>query len=328
MDYVNFSNDPNTSWPPTPFPLPEFDTFQSNSFPQLMDEDWTFNDAEVTNLLATPLNLEATCGEACSFLDLGNVHEEIDITTSSLVTTCHWSPDSPPFHIPNKGHSHQPSPDNANTSPNSSRRASQASSSGTDNSPSPAKDQTLQESTRCPENQTSPKKTEMAVISAAKSILRTDYVEYLEAELPRWAKGGLWDHESGNDNQLVTADPDYYDLQIAYSDVCQLHTWMEDDVIRSRMALIRLHLEYLRACESWQKRRVKGRIGRGDATCIIDHILQKAHPDWRTLSKAQCSTLRARFHERKRYGKRWAVLADELGKSILFLCSQKVAAIV
>ena len=168
----------------------------------------------------------------------------------------------------------------------------------------------------------------MSVISAARSVLRTDYLEYLEAEVPRWAQGGLWDHEPDSDSQLFTADPDYLDLQIAYSDVCQLHTWMEDDVIRSRMALIRLHLEYLRTCESWQTRRGKGRIGRGDATCIIDHILQKTHPDWPTLSKTQCSTLRARFHERKRYGKRWAVLADELGKSILFLCSPKVAAIV
>lgn len=322
MDYAG------TSWPPTPFPPPEFETFQSHCFPWLMDDDWTFNDAEVSNFLGTPANIKTTGGDAGTFFDLGNIPEQIDFSTSSLFTACQWSLDSTPFHTPSGEHSLQPSSDDVHMSLESSRRGSQASSPGSGNSPSPTKDQTLSESSRFPENQTSLKKSEMAVILAAKSILRADYLEYLEAELPRWAKGGLWDHGSGNNNRLVTADSDYYDLQIAYSDVCQLHTWIEDDVIRSRMALIRLHLEYLRACEGWQKRRVKGRIGRGDATCIIDHILQKAHHDWPTLSKAQCSTLRTRFHERKRYGKRWAVLADELGKSILFLCAPKVAAIV
>ena len=261
-------------------------------------------------------------------MDMGNLGEEADVETSTTSTTCQWPRETRILQVQNEGHSHQALSHNEKTCLNNNRRVSQAPPAGTGNSSLLANQLTLPGLIRSSENQNPPKKTEISVISAARSILRTDYLEYLEAELPRWAKGGLWDHEPGSDSQLVPADPDYYDLQIAYSDVCQLHTWMEDDVIRSRMALIRLHLEYLRTCKSWQARRGKGRIGRGDASCIIDHILQKTHHDWPTLSKAQCSTLRARFHERKRYGKRWAVLADELGKSILFLCSPKVAAIV
>lgn len=269
-------------------------------------------------------------GDASVPLDLEDLDDGLDMTTSTLTTTYQRSRDTPNLQVQHEGHSYQCSSHNEKTGPNKDRLASQALPAVTGNLSLPANQQTFSDISRSSENQTAPKKTEVSVISAARSILRTDYPEYLEAELPRWAKGGLWDHEPGSsDGQLLIADPEYYDLQIAYSDVCQLHTWIEDDVIRSRMALIRLHLEYLRTCESWRTRRGKGhRIGRGDSTCIIDHILRKTHHDWPTLSKAQCSRLRARFHERKRYGKRWAVLADGLGKSILFLCSPKVAAMV
>lgn len=294
-----------------------------------MGENWVCNGPSSSYLLAST-DLEAMSGDAPMPLDLGNPDEGVDMTTSTLATTCQPSRDTPNLQVQYEGHSYQCSSHTGKTGPNNDRLASQAPSAVTGSSSLPANQQKLSDIFRSSENQTAPKKTEVSVISAARSILRTDYLEYLEAELPRWAKGGLWDHEPGSsDGQLLIADPDYYDLQIAYSDVCQLHTWIEDDVIRSRMALIRLHLEYLRTCESWRTRRGKGRrIGRGDSTCIIDHILRKIHHDWPTLSKAQCSRLRARFHERKRYGKRWAVLADGLGKSVLFLCSPKVAAMV
>ena len=292
-----------------------------------MDEDWTCND-DVSGHPSAQTDLEGARGDASISVDLGKLDEELDITTSIIATSCQ-SPLGPPIlQTQSVEHSCKTLPRNKKTSPNNNRRATQAPSPGASNSYLPANRQTFPDSVGSSEKQISPKKSEMSVISAARSVLRIDYLEYLEAELPRWAKGGLWDHGPGSDSQPVVADPDYHNLQIAYSDVCQLHIWMGDDMIRSRMALIRLHLEYQRTCESWQARRGKGRIGRGDATSIIDHILQKAHHDWPKLSKTQCSTLRARFHERKRYGKRWAVLADGLGKSILFLCSPKVAAIV
>lgn len=265
--------------------------------------------------------------------NFGNLDEDVDMTTSTLAKTCQWPPESLTSQIQNERHSHQASINNKKTSPKPNRRASRASSAGTGDSSLPAKQPTFPDSMRPSENQTSAKKTEMSVTSAARSILRTDYLKYLEAELPRWAQGALRDqHEPGgrDTSQPSTADcHHYHDLQIAYADVCRLHTRMEDDAIRSRMALIRLHREYLRTCESWQTRQGRGRrIGRGDATCIIDHILRRTHGDWAALSKAQCGTLRARFHERKRYGKRWAVLADGLGTGVLLLCSPKVAAIV
>lgn len=329
MDCVNFPDDLNINinWPPTPLPLPESRPLHSNKLPQLMDENWACNGTGSSHLLAST-DLEAMTGNASTSLDLGNFDEEVDMTNSTRATSCQWPLETPVLQIQNKGRSYQASSHTEKTGPDNNRRVSQTHSAGARDPSLRAKQQTSPDWVSSPEDQTSPKKTELSVISAARSILRTDYLDYLEAELPRWATGGLWDHEPDSDSQRSTADPEYYDLQIAYSDVCQLHTWMEDDVIRSRMALIRLHLEYLRTCESWQTRQGKGRIGRGDASCIIDHILQKTHHDWPTLSKKQCSTLRARFHERKRYGKRWAVLADELGKSVLFLCSPKVAAIV
>ena len=326
MDDAIFPDDLNTHWPPTPLPLPESQPLYSKNFPQLVDENWTCNATGFSHLSAS-MDLEAMSGDASTSFDVGNLDEEVDMTNSTLATTCQWPLQTPILQLQNKGRSHQASSHNEKTRPNNKRRVSQTLSAGTSDSSLPANQQSSPNCIRSPEAPTSPKKTESSVVSAARSFLRTDYLDYLEAELPRWAKGGLWDHEPGRDSQS-SADPDYHDLQIAYSDVCQLHNWMEDDVIRSRMALIRLHLEYLRTCESWQTRQGKGRIGRGDATCIIDHILRKTHHDWPTLSKKQCGTLRARFHERKRYGKRWAVLADELGKSILFLCSPKVAAIV
>ena len=327
IDYVNFVDDLNTNWPQTPLPLPEAQPLDSNNFSQEMDENWTCKNADSGRLFAQT-DLEDSRVDVSISADLGNLGEEVDMTTSTPATSCQ-SPLGPPILPTQSGeHSYQTLPQDEMRSRNKKRRAIQTPPAGASNSSLPANQQIFPDLVGSLENQISPKKTEMSVRSAARSVLRTDYQEYLEAELPRWAKGGLWDHEPRSDSQPVTADPDYYELQVAYSDVCQLHTWMGDDMIRSRMALIRLHLEYQRTCESWQARRGKGRIGRGDATCIIDHILQKTHHDWPNLSKTQCSTLRARFHERKRYGKRWAVLADGLGKSILFLCSPKVAAIV
>ncbi|KAG9234587.1 hypothetical protein BJ875DRAFT_441143 [Amylocarpus encephaloides] len=293
IDYVNFPPDLNINRPLTP--LSEFQPLHSNRFPRETGDNLTCNGTSSSHLLASK-DLEALSSS------VGN-HEEVDMTISTLTTTCQWPLETPILQVQNQGHTYQISPRNESTNPKESRIAIQAPSASISNTPLP-------------------------VITAARSILRTDYLEYLEAELPRWAQGGLWDHEQVNNSQLMSADPEYYKLQIAYSEVCQLNRWMEDDVIRSRMALIRLHLEYVRICEIWRKCQGKGRIGRGDTTCIIDHILEKAHHDWPKLSKTQCSTLRARFHERKRYGKRWAVLSDELGKSVLFLCSQKVAAMV
>jgi hypothetical protein len=170
-------------------------------------------------------------------------------------------------------------------------------------------------------------KARRTVVVASKTILREDYRQYLEAELPRWMTDGLG--KQPEPLRPTVASSGYRDLELAYSNVCQLDMRMGDDVIRSRMALIRLHLEYLRACESGKSHRDTGRqstgIGRGDASVVIDHILQGIHQAWSTLDDAGRSALRAKFHDRKRYGKRWSVLADALGPSILLLCSTRLA---
>ncbi|EAW17485.1 uncharacterized protein NFIA_074010 [Aspergillus fischeri NRRL 181] len=98
------------------------------------------------------------------------------------------------------------------------------------------------------------------------------------------------------------------------------------------MALIRLHLEYTKTHQSWKndsrQATVASTIGRGDATRIIDTILESIHEGWRNLSNKRQSDLRAKFHERKKYGKRWLLLADRLGPGILLLCSTKMANLV
>jgi hypothetical protein len=62
-----------------------------------------------------------------------------------------------------------------------------------------------------------------------------------------------------------------------------------------------------------------------DATCIIDNMQQKLYQKWALLDDAKRSAMRAKFHDRKRYGKRWVILADGLGKAILLPCPPLVA---
>ncbi|KAK7997502.1 allantoinase [Apiospora arundinis] len=175
-----------------------------------------------------------------------------------------------------------------------------------------------------------------AVIRDSRDILRVDYLEYLESMLPSCLFAG------GGEGAAAICPPpevrpsgvsDFQGLRLAYSAVCQLDTRMEADAIYSRIALMRLQLEYLRVHDRSQRREACGKrkrstTGRGDATCIIDEIMRQLHPNWDSLSEARRRALRAKFHERKRYGKRWIILASGLSKGILLLCSPKVVAMV
>ncbi|QLI71520.1 Aurovertin biosynthesis cluster transcription factor aurF [Metarhizium brunneum] len=53
-------------------------------------------------------------------------------------------------------------------------------------------------------------------------------------------------------------------------------------------------------------------------------------PFTKSLDESQRKTLRARFHNSKRYGKRWmhVLLTEKLGRGILLLCSPKLAKMV
>lgn len=160
----------------------------------------------------------------------------------------------------------------------------------------------------------------------AQNILRDDCLQFLEAELPRWSKEPLW-----NDARVLeSADGTsaYRELELAYSSVCQLDIRMNDDAIRHRMALIRLHLEYINACEQHDLNLHARTIGRGGASVIIDAILKNIHKDWEIFNDRRKSDLRVKFHNRKRYGKRWLLLTNALGLGVLLVCSSKIANMV
>lgn len=179
-----------------------------------------------------------------------------------------------------------------------------------------------------------PNSSDTLIVSLSRKLLNDDYLALLESELPRWTREGLW-HEktcpsiSSLSTKIALR---YKDLERAYSSVCQLDVQMGDDAIKHRMALIRLHMEYTKIFESWKndsnQTSTASTIGRGNATLIIDAILESIHEDWKTLDHRRRSDLRAKFHNRKKYGKRWSVLVDVLGFGILLLCSVKVANIV
>ncbi|KAM3427567.1 hypothetical protein MY4824_009357 [Beauveria thailandica] len=170
-------------------------------------------------------------------------------------------------------------------------------------------------------------KSSIYLIKAAQSIVRSDYLEFLESELPRWVKRGLWEY--GTDIiRPVSNGTDYYNLQVAYSTVCLLEARTQDDCLRSRIALVELHREYERTCAAGRNSLNERGVGCGISSSVIDLILGQIHQDWDALDDVQRKARRARFHNHKRYGKRWTILADSLGKAILILCSPTVARIV
>ncbi|QLI74255.1 Aurovertin biosynthesis cluster transcription factor aurF [Metarhizium brunneum] len=62
-----------------------------------------------------------------------------------------------------------------------------------------------------------------------------------------------------------------------------------------------------------------------DQTAGMNIILENAHPEWTTANSRQKAELRAKFHDQKRFGKRWWMLVDVLGPSILIICSSRFA---
>ena len=158
--------------------------------------------------------------------------------------------------------------------------------------------------------------------AASRNILREDYRQFLETKLPQWKEDALW-----SDAQFVKStvgSSAFQELELAYSSVCQLDIRMEDDAIRNRVALIRLQLEYTKAYKRQSRNSHAKAIGRGGASVIIDAILESIHGEWNTFDSRRKSDLRVKFHNRKRYGKRWLLVTKVLGPSILLLCSTKL----
>ncbi|KAI0199516.1 hypothetical protein F4808DRAFT_461836 [Astrocystis sublimbata] len=169
-------------------------------------------------------------------------------------------------------------------------------------------------------------------LSASRNVMREDYLQYLKTEVSGWISNRQWlVSTDAHAEQAPTTEkmPTYSDLELAYSTVCKLDTRISIDVIRSRLALIRLHREYVRACDCWDAGAANGSsltdIGRGKTSFIIDHILRRIHQDWQSLDNGAREALRAKFHSQKRFGKRWLLMMEALGPGILLICSHKLA---
>ncbi|KAK8053071.1 hypothetical protein PG996_012372 [Apiospora saccharicola] len=188
--------------------------------------------------------------------------------------------------------------------------------------------------------------TETTIRSISQDILCEDYHAFLESELPRWTAHGVW-HEPAEllgpttklptalatlPNPSATSPEGHVGLEKAYLVVCQLESRMEHDMIRSRMALIQLHLEYTQMHEALRRPESDvvstSTVGRGGSSHVIDRILNSIHEGWEALDQQRQAELRGKFHYRKKCGKRWAQLADALGRSILLLASAKLASAV
>ncbi|PGH12601.1 hypothetical protein AJ80_06659 [Polytolypa hystricis UAMH7299] len=165
----------------------------------------------------------------------------------------------------------------------------------------------------------------------SRCCIRTDYFDFLTANLPSWISNGLWQPLASP--FLKRRSSSYGFLENIYSYVSQIDTRIEYDQIRKRVALVLLHSQYLESCREWKAREASKRkglmgVGRGDMTVMIDSILQETNPRWAEYDTRKRSQLRVLFHDRKRYGKRWSVFRSELGPGILLVCSPRLANMV
>ncbi|KAK8915240.1 Aurovertin biosynthesis cluster transcription factor aurF [Metarhizium anisopliae] len=167
------------------------------------------------------------------------------------------------------------------------------------------------------------------LVTVAKACVRSDFVQFLETNLSRWCQHGLWGRERSS-GHMARVDK-YEKLQTAYSYICQLDARMKDDAIRSRMAMVFLHLEFEKTCRECRSshpgeaktKTMMGR-GRGKISSMIDGILENTHPSWRFADAREKGEMRTNFHNQKRYGKRWWTLVNTLGCGILLLCSSSL----
>lgn len=164
-------------------------------------------------------------------------------------------------------------------------------------------------------------------LDLSRQCIRPDLIEHLQGALYRWKTAGFWLQEKLPEPMAKTGSG-REKLFSAYSYICKLENRIGDDQIRNRVAGVMLHLAYEQACKEWRHcstQKPKGK-GRGDATTIIDDILEELHGDWHQAGRQQ--QLRSRFHDKKRFGKRWLILTRKLGMGILIACSPKIASAV
>ena len=115
----------------------------------------------------------------------------------------------------------------------------------------------------------------------------------------------------------------------------QLDKRIDQDPIRRNVALVLLESKYKNALEDWTSRKSLAKrkqpastVGRGEASDMIDDMLSNMHTDWNTMAAAERAELRAKFHNAKRYGKRWLIMVERLGPGILFIFSGQLCKMV
>ncbi|KAL4970624.1 uncharacterized protein BDV14DRAFT_195305 [Aspergillus stella-maris] len=184
-----------------------------------------------------------------------------------------------------------------------------------------------------------PSETESELIVRHLSYNMTceSYYEFLDSMLPRWIQWGIWhEHDEIVSNpkgtDLHSDTSPYSKLERAYRVVCHLNFRMGDDLVRDRVGLIQLHLEYTETHRGRRRSsgsdRTTSTVGRGDASHVIDCILENIHEGWEEMDQKRRAELRAKFHEKKKYGKRWFQAANALGPGILLICSTRLATAV
>lgn len=199
---------------------------------------------------------------------------------------------------------------------------------GSERSPSASSGSETSNSTRC--------KVQRTVVRLSKNVLENGWYSRLKSYLPRWTCEGLCGNKENLPAHLslagcsVSSSPSSYcKLEQAYLTACRLNMRLSDDSVANRIALIQLHLEYAILYDQQHSQpaeiRSRSSVGRGNASRVIDSILENIHDDWHDLTQAKRSETRAKFHERKKYGKRWLQLVDGLGPGVLLVCSPRVA---
>ena len=161
--------------------------------------------------------------------------------------------------------------------------------------------------------------------------IRDDFLPFIKMNIPYWKEHGLWSKSALSDPHQGKSG--YESLETIYSSIYELGMRMDHDPIRKHAGLVLLDSRYKEALEDWKSHKPKKSkrsigIGRGDASAMIDNILSNMHPDWDEYEPRRRSEFRAKFHDDKRYGKRWSILVTSLGPSILFLCSPQLAKMV
>jgi hypothetical protein len=167
----------------------------------------------------------------------------------------------------------------------------------------------------------------LEIVNLAENFLRPDLTNYLREALPRWKESGLWLQEQLP--EPLVSGPGSAKLFRAYHYICRLEDRIGDDQVRNRVAAALLHTGYEQACLEWRRFQHANRRqqkGRGDASAVIDNILAEVHEDWKDPRMRKF--LRSRFHDKKRYGKRWLTVGKSLGESTLIACSGRVASMM